>query len=68
MSFEGVLELLRVIWPLLLLQFGLMIWALVDLVRRRTTRTLSLAAWIIIILFINFFGPIAYFIFGRAEQ
>lgn len=41
MSFEGVLELLRVIWPLLLLQFGLMIWALVDLLRRRTTRTLS---------------------------
>jgi len=68
MSFEGVLELLRVIWPLLLLQFGLMIWALVDLLRRRTPRTLSLAAWIIIILFINFFGPIAYFIFGRAEQ
>ncbi len=68
MSFDEVLELLRVIWPLLLLQVGLMVWALVDVVRRRSTRTLSMPAWIIIILFVNFFGPIAYFLFGRAEQ
>ncbi len=68
MSFDEVLDLLLKIWPLLLLQLGLMIWALVDILRRRSTRTLSLPVWIIIILFVNFFGPIAYFLFGRAEQ
>lgn len=68
MSFDEVLDLLLKLWPLLLLQLGLMAWALVDVLRRRSTRTLSLPFWIIIILFVNFFGPIAYFLFGRAEQ
>ena len=43
MSFDEVLDLLLKLWPLLLLQLGLMVWALVDVLRRRSTRTLSLA-------------------------
>ncbi len=68
MGFEEVMDLLLKLWPLLLLQLGLMIWALVDLLRRRGTRTLSMPAWILIIVLVNFFGPVAYFLFGRAEQ
>lgn len=68
MGFEEVMDLLLKLWPLLLLQLGLMIWALVDLLRRRSTRTLSMPAWILIIVLVNFFGPVAYFLFGRAEQ
>lgn len=59
--------LLLKLWPLLLFQLILMAWALVDLLRRRRTRTLSLPFWIIIIILVNFFGPVAYFLFGRTE-
>ena len=68
MGFEEVVDLLLKLWPLLLLQLGLMVWALADLLRRRSTRTLSLPLWIVIIVLVNFFGPVAYFLFGRAEQ
>ncbi|NLI69875.1 MAG: hypothetical protein GX364_03285 [Firmicutes bacterium] len=56
------------LWPLLLLQLALMVWALVDVLRRRSTRTLSMPIWIILIIVINFLGPITYFLFGRSEE
>ena len=68
MGFDEVLDLMLKLWPLLLLQVVLMVWALVDVLRRRSTRSLSMPVWIVIIVLINFFGPIAYFLFGRAEQ
>ena len=68
LSAGELLQILLKLWPLVLLQFALMVWALVDLLRRRSTRTLSLPLWIVLIVLINFFGPIAYFLFGRAEQ
>lgn len=68
MGLDEVVDLLQKLWPLLLLQIGLMLWALVDLLRRRGTRTLSLPIWLVLIIVVNFFGPVAYFLFGRKEQ
>lgn len=68
MGFEQIVDLLLKLWPLLLLQLALMVWALVDLLRRRSARSLPVPLWIAIIVLINFFGPLAYFLFGRAEQ
>ena len=68
MGFDDALDLLLKLWPLLVLQLVLMIWALADLLRRRSTRNLSVPVWIAIVIIVNFFGPIAYFLFGRAEQ
>ena len=62
-----VWDLLKVLWPLLVLQFGLIIWALVDLIRRPKVRHLPKVAWVILILFINFFGAIGYLALGREE-
>lgn len=63
-----VWDLLKLLWPLLLLQLGLTVWALVDLARRRKVRYLPKAAWVIIVLMINFFGAIAYLALGREEE
>ena len=68
MGFAEIVDLLLKLWPLLLLQLALMVWALLDLLRRRSTRTLSVPLWAVLIIVINFFGPIAYFLFGRVEQ
>lgn len=55
-------------WPVILLQLLLMIWALVDLLRRKNVKLLPKWAWALIILFVNLFGPIVYLVAGRREE
>jgi hypothetical protein len=61
-------DLLPLLLPLVLLQVGLLVWALIDLTRPdRRVRGDSKAVWALIIVFISFFGPLLYFIVGREE-
>jgi hypothetical protein len=53
--------------PVILIQLGLMIAALVDLIRRQQTRGPKWV-WALVILFVNFIGPIIYFVVGRKEE
>ncbi|MCX6055204.1 MAG: PLD nuclease N-terminal domain-containing protein [Chloroflexi bacterium] len=59
-------QYLPLIIPIAVLQFGLMFTALIDLVRRKKTKG-PVWMWILVIVLINLFGPIAYFMFGRRE-
>ena len=52
--------------PIILLQLGLMVAALVDLIRRERTRGPKWA-WALVIVLVNFIGPIIYFVVGREE-
>ena len=52
--------------PIMLLQLGLMILALQDLIRRERTKGPKWA-WVLVILFVNFIGPIVYLMIGREE-
>ncbi|WP_274308764.1 PLD nuclease N-terminal domain-containing protein [Solibacillus daqui] len=64
-------ELVNIPWgliaPLLVLQFILAIVAIIDIVRIHDTRGPKWM-WILISLFVNTLGPIAYFIVGRKSQ
>ena len=53
--------------PVLIIQLALMITALVDLIRREHTRGPKWA-WLLVILFVNYIGPIIYFVIGRKEE
>lgn len=57
---------LPLIIPIALLELGLMIAALVDVIRREKTKGPKWV-WIIVVVVFNLLGPIAYFIFGRDE-
>ncbi len=59
-------ELLPLLWPLVAIQVGLMIFALIDLSRRSATRGPKWV-WALVIIFINIIGPIVYFVVGREE-
>jgi len=59
-------QILPFLIPILLLQLVLIIVALIDLARRERTRGPKWA-WVLIIVLINFIGPIVYFILGREE-
>jgi hypothetical protein len=52
--------------PILILELALVIFALIDLVRRERTKGPKWV-WALVILFITTFGPIIYLIFGREE-
>lgn len=57
-------EMIKLAAPILILQLGLVIYCLVD-IRKNGVRNLNIPAWVVIVLFINMFGAIAYLIFGR---
>ncbi len=64
---DTVRELLPFLIPVIVLQLALLTFALVDLARRPKANGPKWL-WVIIIVFINLIGPIAYFLVGRQEE
>ncbi len=67
MSTEQVMRLLPLFVPLILIQLGLIVAALLDLTRREHTRGPKWV-WAVIIIFVEMIGPLAYFLFGRSDE
>jgi hypothetical protein len=60
--------ILLLIVPIIVIQLGLLIWALYDLTRpTRRVKGDSKVVWALIIIFINLIGPILYFLVGSEE-
>lgn len=57
----------RLVAPLLVLQFILMVSALVSCIKQEETNGPKWL-WVILILFVNIIGPILYFVIGRRQQ
>lgn len=64
MSSSDILILL----PIVLIEIGLAVAAMIDLVRREKVAGDNKILWGAIILFIGIIGPIVYFVFGRKED
>jgi len=60
-------KLIPLLIPILLVQIALLVAAIVDLIRQPKTRGPKWV-WVLVIVFVNIFGPIIYFIFGRQEE
>ncbi len=61
-------SILLLIVPLIVLQLGLMVVAVVDLLRdERKVRGGNKGVWAVVIVFVNLIGPILYFLVGREE-
>ena len=63
---DQIRELLPFLIPIILLELGLVIFALVDLARRERTKGPKWV-WALIIIFVNIIGPVAYLLMGREE-
>lgn len=66
-SLDVLLPYLPLLIPLFIIQLGLMIAGIVDLVKREKTRGPKWV-WVLVVLFVNMIGPIIYFIVGREEE
>ena len=64
---EAIKQYLPLRIPVVLIELGLMIAALADLISRAQTRGPKWA-WALVIVLLNFIGPIMYFIAGRKEE
>jgi hypothetical protein len=65
---ENFLDIVRIFWPLIIFQLLLMVWAIIDLIKRKKVKALPKWAWALIIVLVNIFGPIIYLVFGRGEE
>jgi len=62
-------QLLLLLTPVILIELGLIIYALRDLLRpERTVRGESKLMWGLLIVFISLLGPILYLTVGRIEE
>jgi phospholipase D-like protein len=61
-------QIIALLAPIVVLQVGLMVAALIDLERpERRVRGGSKAVWAIIVVLVNVIGPIVYFVTGRED-
>jgi len=61
-------DMLPFLIPLLIVQLVLLVIALLDLLKRQHMPGNTRLIWMIVIIFINIFGPIIYLIFGRKDR
>ncbi|MGD9142441.1 MAG: PLD nuclease N-terminal domain-containing protein [Dehalococcoidia bacterium] len=66
-EFEVLVDMLPFLIPLIIVELALLIFALVDLLKRTHMSSNARIIWALVIIFINLIGPIIYFIFGRKE-
>ncbi|GGC80309.1 PLDc N-terminal domain-containing protein [Enterococcus wangshanyuanii] len=65
---ENLHDYLPILIPLIVLQLGLMIAALVHIFRHKSYRMGNRILWGIISIFISIIGPVLYFTLGRSEE
>lgn len=64
------MDLLKLIWPIIVIQLGFQIYAIIDLVKikNKKVRNLTPLVWGLIIIFGEILGAAAYFVFGRSDE
>jgi len=60
----SIMQLMIMLVPLIIIQFSLILFAILQL-NKYGVKNLSKTVWIIIILFVNTIGPILFLLIGR---
>ena len=67
MNWDQVIELLPILIPLAILQFGLLAAALIHIFKHPRYKTGNRTLWVLV-SFISFIGPVLYFTVGKGEE
>jgi len=68
MDLSMLKEYLPFLIPLVIAQFALSITALIHVLRHPRYRFGNKEIWVLVVVFIQFVGPILYFALGRGEE
>jgi len=63
-----ITRLLPLLIPLAVIQLGLMIAALIHVLKHDTYKTGNRTLWVILCVCVNIIGPILYFTIGRSDD
>lgn len=63
-----LIQYLPVLLPVLLIEWVLLITALVHVIRHPNYRFGNKIMWILIVVLVQIIGPIIYFVFGKGES
>ncbi|CEA00537.1 hypothetical protein BN1050_00644 [Metalysinibacillus saudimassiliensis] len=63
-----LIDYLPFLLPLFIVQLTLGIFSAVHVVKHPNYRFGNQAMWLVVVLFIQFIGPLVYFVFGRGER
>ncbi|MDX9954956.1 MAG: PLD nuclease N-terminal domain-containing protein [Anaerolineae bacterium] len=66
---DALLKYLPLLVPIMLIEMGLLIFALLDLLKRPEEQLKgSKTMWLLIVVLVNIIGPIVYFALGRKDE
>ena len=65
---KAIVDMLPFLIPVIIIELGLMVFALVDLFKREHYKSENRVAWAIVIVILGIIGPVLYFIFGRKDR
>ena len=68
MDFDAIKDALPFLIPILIIQLALLVFALVDLVKRKRVKGGNKILWGALIILIDIIGPIIYLLVGREED
>jgi hypothetical protein len=64
---DSLTQALPYLVPVIILEFGLLIFGLIDLFKREYVRGGNKIVWVLIMVFVSIIGPVVYLTFGRKE-
>ena len=68
MNTAQIIEYLPFLMPLIVAELALAIIALVHVLRHPNYKFGNKVIWIVVVLFVQFLGPVIYFVFGRGDE
>ncbi len=68
MDNQALIDILKMVWPIILIQLVLQVYAIVDIIQKKKTRNLSVPIWVVVIILGEIIGSVLYLMFGRSEE
>ncbi len=65
---DTLIKYLPILLPIIILELSLAIFSFIHVLRHPHYKFGNKIVWCIIVLFVQFIGPVVYFIFGRGED
>lgn len=65
---DMLVKYIPILLPLVLLEVIIMLFALVHIIRHPNVKRGNRVVWILLILFVQFAGPILYFLIGKGDE
>lgn len=68
MEIQNILQYLPFLIPVILIELGLLVAALIHILRHTTYKIGNRVIWIVVSIFVGIIGPVLYFTIGKGDE